>query len=49
MGVIKALKFLLRGFGDNVNEVELMKKLEDMDEDCNGVVDFQEFVNYMME
>ena len=20
-----------------------------MDEDCNGVVDFQEFVNYMME
>lgn len=37
----RALKFLLRGLGDNVNEEEVDMVLKDMDEDGNGTIDFQ--------
>lgn len=45
----RALKFLLRGLGDNVNEEEVDLVLKDMDEDGNGTIDFQEFLLYMLE
>lgn len=37
----RTLKFLLRGLGDNVNEEEVDIVLREMDEDCNGTIDFQ--------
>lgn len=45
----RTLKFLLRGLGDNVNEEEVDIVLKEMDEDCNGTIDFQEFLLYMLE
>jgi calmodulin len=45
----RTLKFLLRGLGDNVNEEEVDVVLKDMDEDGNGMIDFQEFLLYMLE
>lgn len=45
----QTLKFLLRGFGEYVDDLELSKRLTLMDEDGNGKIDSEEFLKYMME
>jgi Ca2+-binding EF-hand superfamily protein len=47
--LIQTLKFLLRGFGEYVDDIELSKRLQIMDEDGNGKIDSHEFLKYMME
>jgi Ca2+-binding EF-hand superfamily protein len=47
--LIQTLKFLLRGFGEYIDDVELSKRLYIMDEDGNGKIDSHEFLKYMME
>lgn len=47
--LVQTLKFLLRGFGEYVDDFELSKRLTLMDEDGNGKIDSGEFLKYMME
>merc|ERR1712176_350932 len=43
----KELGAVMRALGENPTEAELQEKLDEFDADCNGMIDFSEFLELM--